>query len=147
MPDSRALGESHNRSQAKAYSRANSIRVHASEWKFTPELVFEVDDTDVDVVVHLKIEAASRNQRQKVAMGELEWKVNMTIADQKFRVRLPLTRSQKHPRPGKVVLLRNLLGGVQTKVTCFELNSETPVWLNVGEDKTPTEISLAVGGN
>jgi len=54
-PDPPSLGESQNASEANAHTGTHPIRVHAPKWKPVPKLVFEIDGTDVDVIVQLEI--------------------------------------------------------------------------------------------
>src|SRR6185437_406763 len=104
-PDPRPLGESHNGSQADAHSRADSIRPHVSKWKPAPELVFDVDSANVDVIIHREIEPAPWNQGQEIPTSVSERQLDMSVANQKLRIRLPPAGSYEHPWPGKIILL------------------------------------------
>ena len=54
-PDPSPLGESQNASEANAHTSTHPIRIHAPKWKPVPELVFEIDRTNVDVIAQLEI--------------------------------------------------------------------------------------------
>jgi hypothetical protein len=66
-------------------------------------LVFDIERTDIDVIIHLKVEPNSRNQSEKVPMRVTERQFDVPIPDQKLRVRLAPPGSYQDPGSGEIV--------------------------------------------
>jgi hypothetical protein len=70
-----------------------------------PELVFDIDCTNVDVIIQRQIEPASRNQGKEVPTGVVKRDPDVAITNEELRIRLPPTGSQEHSRTSQIVLL------------------------------------------
>jgi hypothetical protein len=108
-------------------------------------LIFEVDGTQSDHMVHYYVEPSAGHQRQKSPMRLLERQSDPAHARQEFAIRFqPVCVQQADPQTAKVVGLGNLFVAVEAQKARLTLKADPPLRMHVGIEEAADQIALAV---